>query len=126
MRVLIVDDDENINLFMSRLLNKKFQCKTETAKNGLEALTKISLFRPELIFLDVTMPIMDGIEFLENMRKEEIFKNTPVVMLTAVSTKDVIEKVMRFGILDYMLKPLMYNPTIDKISAILDKIGHLH
>ncbi|MFH1194102.1 MAG: response regulator [bacterium] len=124
MRVLIVDDDENINLFMSRLLNKKFQCKTETAKNGLEALTKIKLFKPELIFLDVTMPIMDGLEFLENMRKDEIFKKTPVVMLTAISTKEVIEKVMSLGILDYMLKPLMYNPTIDKITSILDKIEH--
>ncbi|MGD8779684.1 MAG: response regulator [Ignavibacteria bacterium] len=124
-KVLVIDDDPNVNLFISRLLTKKFKCEVVTAVNGLEGLSKIKEDNPEVVFLDVTMPVMDGIETLQAIRSDNNYKKLPVVMLTAVREKDVVGKVMNMNIIDYVLKPLMYDETFKRIKEIFDKIREL-
>lgn len=121
-KVLVVDDDENINLFISRLLTKKFACKVSNAKNGLEALNQMRVDKPEVIFLDVTMPVMDGVETLAAIREDEELGDIPVIMLTAVSDKTIVRKVMDMGIVSYLLKPLMYDVTYEKIKELFYQI----
>ena len=121
-KILVVDDDETVNLFISRLLMRKFMCDVVTAKNGLEALSKIKEEKPEVMFLDVTMPVMSGIETLEAIRADSQFKDLPVIMLTAVSEKEVVNKVMDLGVFDYMLKPLIYDTAYKRIKEIFDNI----
>lgn len=121
-KILVVDDDETVNLFISRLLMRKFACDVVTAKNGLEALSKIKEEEPEVMFLDVTMPVMSGIETLEAIRADNQFKDLPVIMLTAVSEKEVVSKVMNLGVFDYMLKPLIYDTAYNRIKEIFDNI----
>ena len=115
-KVLVVDDDENIRVFMERLLTKKFSCKVNTAQNGLDALNQMKYDQPEVIFLDITMPVMDGIETLRSIREDVDLKEIPVIMLTAVSDKAIIAQVMELGIVTYLLKPLMYDVTYEKIK----------
>ncbi len=124
-KVLVIDDDPNVNLFISRLLTKKFKCEVVTAVNGLEGLSKIKEENPEVVFLDVTMPVMDGVETLQAIRADSNYKKLPVVMLTAVREKDVVGKVMNMAIIDYVLKPLMYDETFKRIKEIFDKIKEL-
>lgn len=124
-KVLVVDDDENVNMFISRLLVKKFKCEVSWAKNGLEALSIIKDFKPEVIFLDITMPVMNGIETLKALRSDNDTKSLPVIMLTAVSEKNIVAEIMKLGIFDYMLKPLIYDTTIIRIKEIFDKIKKL-
>jgi DNA-binding response OmpR family regulator len=121
-KILVVDDDPNVNLFISRLLTKKFYCNVVNASNGLEALSKIKEENPDIIFLDVTMPVMNGIETLEAIKADVKYKNLPVIMLTAVSERQVIEKVMGMGVIDYILKPLIYDSAYQRIKEIFELI----
>ena len=121
-KVLIVDDDANIRLFLERLLTKRFSCKVVTAKNGLEALSMVKQENPEVVFLDVTMPIMDGIETLTALRADASYGHLPIIMLTAISDKNVVSKVMDMGVLSYILKPLMYDSTYEKLRELFSQI----
>ena len=118
--VLIVDDDPNVRLFLSRLLTKKFACTVEQAKDGADALAKLKEFEAEVIFLDITMPVMDGVEVLQALRADEKLKDIPVIVLSAVSEKETVAKVMSMGVLDYMLKPLLYDYTYNRIKEFFD------
>ncbi|MBI9070849.1 MAG: response regulator [Melioribacteraceae bacterium] len=121
-KVLVVDDDDNITLFISRLLTKKFHCTVISAKNGLVALSQMKKEEPEVIFLDVTMPVMDGIEMLTALKEDEKYCEIPVIMLTAVSERAVIEKAMNIGVLDYILKPLVYETVFERMKEIFSNI----
>lgn len=121
-KVLVVDDDESVNMFVSRLLKKKFACNVISALNGLEALNTLKEEGADVIFLDVTMPVMNGMETLEALRSDENLKEIPVIMLTAVSEKSVVAKVMSLGVFDYMLKPLVYEVTVTRIKELFEKI----
>lgn len=121
-KVLVVDDDESVNMFVSRLLKKKFSCSVISALNGLEALNTLKEEGADVIFLDVTMPVMNGMETLEALRSDENLREIPVIMLTAVSEKSVVGKVMSLGVFDYMLKPLVYEATVMRIKELFEKI----
>jgi len=79
-RIMIVDDEENIRfLYKEELEEDGFM--VELAKNGQEALEKLSLFKPDLITLDIKMPGMDGIETLKRIRETE--RHLPIIMCSA-------------------------------------------
>ena len=79
-RIMIVDDEENIRfLYKEELEEEGFT--VELAKNGQEAMDKLSLFRPDLITLDIKMPGMDGIETLKRIRESE--RHLPIIMCSA-------------------------------------------
>ena len=121
-KVLVVDDDPNVRLFLERLLTKKFSCTVETAKNGADALSKLKDFDAEVMLLDITMPVMDGVETLTAIRSDDKFKDLAVIVLTAVSEKDTVAKVMQMGVIDYMLKPLLYEHTYTRLKELFDII----
>jgi len=79
-KILVVDDEENIRLlFKEELEDEGFQ--VDLARNGEEALKKVSLFKPDLVTLDIKMPGMDGIETLKRIREAE--RQLPVVLCSA-------------------------------------------
>jgi len=121
-KVLVVDDDPNVRLFLERLLKKKFSCTVETAKNGADALSKLNDFDAEVMLLDITMPVMDGVETLTALRADDKLKELAVIVLTAVSEKETVAKVMQMGVIDYMLKPLLYEHTYTRLKELFDII----
>ena len=84
-RVLIVDDDEATRRLMCRHL-EQHECRVTTASDGLEALASLVSERPDIIFLDLMMPNMDGFQFLEQLGADEATRQIPIVVITA---KDV-------------------------------------
>jgi CheY-like chemotaxis protein len=79
-KILIVDDEEGIRfLYKEELEEEGF--KVELANNGKEALEKLPLFRPDLVTLDIKMPVMDGIEALKRIR--EVDRQLPIVLCSA-------------------------------------------
>ncbi len=79
-KILVVDDEENIReLYRDELIEEGY--KVELAANGLEALSKIETFHPDLVTLDVKMPGIDGIEVLRRIREKN--RSLPVMLLTA-------------------------------------------
>jgi len=122
--VLIVDDEEtNRNILHDRIISLG-HIPLE-ADNGKSAISIIKQQQPDLILLDLMMPVMDGYETLHYLKSDEIYKHIPVVIVSAKDDQDSIVKGLELGADDYISKP--YKPAILKarISASLDR-KHLH
>ncbi|MCL2814036.1 MAG: response regulator [Oscillospiraceae bacterium] len=101
--VLIVDDQEiNIEILGSMLEGTYNVC---TAFNGQEALEVLDKTAVDLVFLDLVMPVMDGFEVLENIKKDQRFRNLPVIFITSETDSFSEAKGLNLGAVDYIRKP---------------------
>jgi PAS domain S-box-containing protein len=100
-RVLVVDDEEGPREAIRMILKPRYQ--VFTAGSGEEVLAVLPVFRPDVIFMDVKMPRMDGVQLLE--RVKAIDAGVEVVMITAYASLDTVQRAMRFGAMDYLVKP---------------------
>ncbi len=122
MNALIVDDDQTIRLFLRRILEGRLQCQVSEAENGKKALDVLQKFRPDFMLMDISMPELSGDELLEILRKTPAYQNLPVIVLSAISDKEVISKLLSLGISDYLLKPMEIRSTFDRIKMFMKKI----
>jgi two-component system alkaline phosphatase synthesis response regulator PhoP len=119
VKILVVDDEPNIvQTLQDRLETNDYH--VITAANGKEGLEKAVSEKPEIILLDVIMPIMDGLEMLECLRKTEEGKNISVIMLTARSQNCDIARATACGIEDYIVKPFDMSELLEKMEGILE------
>jgi two-component system, OmpR family, alkaline phosphatase synthesis response regulator PhoP len=118
-KILVVDDEPNIvQTLQDRLEMNNYT--VITACNGREGLDKALSESPDIILLDVIMPIMDGHEMLEHLRKNEEGKDVAVIMLTARSQNQDIVRANACGIEDYIVKPFDLSELLEKIESILE------
>ena len=118
-KILVIDDEPNIvQTLQDRLEMNDY--RVVTASNGREGLEKASSEKPDIILLDVIMPIMDGHEMLEHLRKSEDGKDISVIMLTARSQNQDIARANACGIDDYIVKPFDLSELLEKIENILE------
>ena len=118
-RILVVDDEPDlVSTIQCRL--KWCRCEVITAANGKEGLEKAISERPDIILLDINMPVMNGREMLERLRSHPDLKNTPVIMLTAFSEAQDIATVSAYGIADYVTKPFDFTELMEKIANALE------
>ena len=104
-KILIVDDREkNCKLMGARLATDGYLF--ETAMNGAEALRKTGEFSPDLIFLDIVMPGMDGYEVCRRLKEDPATRHIPVVMITALQDKESKIKGLEAGASDFLTKPV--------------------
>ncbi len=120
-KALVVDDDEMILNFLSTLLIKKFGLKVATAKDGYEGLEALRNDKINIVFLDIMMPKMDGVMFLETMRSDKQFDHIPVIVVSAVNQKETIAKLLSLGVKDYILKPLEFLKVTERLNDIFSK-----
>ncbi|MHC4855305.1 MAG: response regulator transcription factor [Planctomycetota bacterium] len=118
-RILVVDDEPNIVQTLKDRLEMN-EYTVFTAGNGQECLTVAQEQSPDLILLDVIMPIMDGHETLENLRQQDWGKDISVIMLTARSQAQDIARANACGIEDYIIKPFDLSELLEKIESILE------
>lgn len=122
MKVLIVDDDKNVNEFLCRVMKTRLNCRVESAMNGIDAVAYLNTEVVDLILLDVSMPIVSGVEVLEIVRNDERLKHIPVVMITANKEKEIASRLVELGIMGYILKPLMIDNLVKNMRDIFEKI----
>jgi len=103
MKILVVDDDEKFSLRLSKFLKKK-DTHCVVAKNGPEALERMISDKPEMIFMDISMPGLDGLETLQQMKARNTI--VPVIMITGHGTMQTAIKAIQLGAFDYLTKPL--------------------
>lgn len=104
-KILIVDDEEkNIKLMSAMVKNHGYTF--DTAKNGLEAVEKARSYMPDLIFLDIMMPEMDGYEACKQIKEDPETKYISVVMVTALADRDSRIKGLEVGANDFLTKPV--------------------
>lgn len=114
-KILTVDDSTTIRKIVSRALGT-FDCEILEAQNGVEGLAAANRERPDLIILDITMPVMTGIEMLEKLKDETELKAIPVIMLTAESGREAVTRAVRMGIKDYIVKPFKGPELVERIE----------
>ena len=113
--VLIVEDDPNIRELLEIYL-KKAEYTVESAVDGGQGLTKYRALRPNLVLLDVMMPVMDGWAVCKAIRAEG---NTPIIMLTAKGEVDDKVNGLKAGADDYVTKPFEMKELLARIEAVL-------
>ena len=117
--VLIVEDDRNIAELLQMYLEKEGYAVT-TAFDGGQGLTKFRAIKPDLVLLDVMMPVMDGWAVCKSIRAEA---QTPVIMLTAKSETDDKVAGLKSGADDYITKPFEMREVLARIEAVLRRTG---
>ena len=118
LKVLTVDDSKTIRMIVKKAF-KDYDCDMLEAENGVEGLATAAKEKPDLIVLDITMPVMSGIEMLAKLKEEADLKNIPVIMLTAESGKDNVMQIVKMGVKDYMVKPFKGQDLIDRVEKIM-------
>ncbi|SCY06418.1 hybrid sensor histidine kinase/response regulator [Desulfoluna spongiiphila] len=117
LEVLIVDDSVSVRQVVARLLEDQ-GWKTASARDGVEALEKLSSLRPDVIILDVEMPRMNGYEFLGAKRSHPAYRDIPVIMLTSRSTAKYREKARTLGADGYVVKPFDNRQFLNLIQSL--------
>ena len=118
-KILVVDDEPNIVQTLKDRLEMN-EYTVFTACNGQEGLAVAKETMPDLILLDVIMPIMDGHETLETLRQQDWGKDISVIMLTARSQAQDIVRARACGIEDYIIKPFDLSELLEKIENIVE------
>lgn len=120
-KILIADDEPDILEILSYNLGKEGY-EIITAKDGEEALQKAKLFKPELIMLDVMMPIKNGMEVCKLLRSQPAFQETLIVFLTALSDEVSHIKGLEYGADDYISKPVSPKVLVTKVNALFRRL----
>lgn len=114
-RVLVVEDEPDTILLLKHLL-RAAGYNVLGALSGQEALKKFSEVKPNLVLLDLMMPGMDGWETYRYLRQ---MSDVPVMILSAVSSKDEVVRALRSGVDDYLTKPFVNAEVVARVEAIL-------
>jgi len=122
LNILLIEDDAIEVMKFYRVLKKlEFNHQIIEATNGEEALDILNKKEivPDIIILDLNMPKLNGIEFLNILKTDDALKFIPAIMLTTSNNhKDVME-CYKIGIAGYILKPLKYEEYVDRIGKLL-------
>ena len=108
-KVLFADDEAEILELLKLTFEDDERYEVLLARDGEQALAMCLAERPELVFLDIHMPKLDGVRVCERLRRDPATKETKVVMLTALPQDSEIDRAMAAGADDYMTKP--FSPT---------------
>jgi len=102
-KILIVEDEQDMRqALVDELTREGFQ--TLEARNGKEGLESALKEHPDLILLDIVMPVMDGMTMMKKLRENESGKDIPVIMLTNLSDVEKVSNALEFEIYDYLVK----------------------
>jgi two-component system cell cycle response regulator len=118
-KILTVDDSKTVRIIVRKAF-KPFDCEILEAGNGVEGLAVAAKNSPDLILLDVTMPVMDGVEMLTKLKSDPQIKGIPVIMLTAEGGRDNVLKIAKIGVRDYLVKPFKEDALIEKAGRVID------
>ncbi len=118
LKVLAVDDSKTIRMIVKKAF-KTYDCKVIEAADGKEGLEMTSREKPDLIILDITMPVMTGPEMLAELKNDPALKEIPVIMLTAESGKENVVQILKMGVKDYMVKPFKGEQLIERVIKVV-------
>lgn len=119
LSILIVDDSKALRMVIKNLLSNLDDydfTNIKEAGNGEEALTILKEGHPDIIFTDINMPIMNGIEFIENLKS--LGNTTPIFVISTDGSQDTVIKAIKLGAKGYIKKPF----SSEKVSGLLNKL----
>ena len=117
-KILTVDDSRMVRLIVAKAF-QPYGCDVFEASNGTEGLATAEAIQPDLIYLDITMADMSGLDVLERLRQTDHLKATPVVMLTAESGNNSIARADQLKVAGYISKPFKGEQLLAVASPLL-------
>ncbi|MBY0279900.1 response regulator [Candidatus Binatia bacterium] len=122
--VLTVDDSRVARTAIAHALST-WGCRVLEARDGREGVAVARLTRPDLIILDVLMPVLDGRQALAILRRDPGCRHIPVVMLTAITGESLVDECSHLGISGYLVKPVATEALLDVVGRVLGSAMHV-
>jgi len=116
--ILVVDDSTTNVVLLEAILEDKGY-RIETALNAKEAYAILAQQNPDLILLDLLMPKISGFDFLTQIRGNENTRNTPVIVVSALTDEENITKIMGMGAIDFIKKPIDLQYLVERVDSVL-------
>ena len=117
-KIFIIEDEPSIIQLVKHNLEKE-GFVVSSSLNGNEGLKELKKFQPNLLLLDWMLPDLSGIDVCKNIRRDNIFKNLPIIMITAKGEEEDKIKGLDSGVDDYITKPFSFNELLSRIKAVL-------
>jgi len=125
-RILVVDDEAPVReMIVESLKILGFPFEFDFAENGHQACIQVGYNPPDLIILDLMMPEMDGFQVLESIKKTEISKDIPVMVVTGYGDEENIRRISGLGVVDFLKKPFSI-AEIQEITLRLLKFAEIN
>lgn len=118
-KVLLVEDDKKFRLLFRRLLEKRFDLNVIEAEDGVRGLELYQNEKPQMIFVDIEMPNMNGDEFIDKIRNVD--SEIPIIVLTNHNEKDFVKSILDKGVCDYVLKTEFVIYLGERVSDIIKR-----
>jgi two-component system alkaline phosphatase synthesis response regulator PhoP len=119
-RVLIVDDDEDARVLLVRALGKiDLVLDVDTASDGLQALERIGMCRPDIVITDIMMPRMNGFDLCAALRADPVTAAIPVIMVTALEDDRDRQRGLAIGANEYLTKPFSWGVLAERLTELL-------
>lgn len=123
VRILICDDEGIVQESLKFMIQKSFgdECELESAKNGRAAIELAESFRPDIILMDIQMPGINGIEAMQEIRKEN--RNTIFIVLTAYDKFEYTQHSISVGVMAYLTKPISKDTLTETLRSAMKKVA---
>lgn len=117
---ILVAEDENAYAKVYELKLQKAGYSVQIAENGKKALEYAKKQKPDVMLIDLMMPVMDGFTLLEKLKKESLLKNVPVIVMSNLGQEEDIEKAKRMGAADFLIKSnVTFKEVLQKVKSYL-------
>ncbi len=125
IKVVVIEDEPHTRSLIRTQLIQLGVREIDEAANGKDGMLQVVRIRPHIVFCDVHMPVMDGLEFLKTLRglKVETVRNTPVIFLTADAQRDTVVFAKENAVSGYLVKPVSAAQLKAHIDAAAEKLG---
>lgn len=122
MKALVIEDEPMARLLLKRLLTRFFPHSVLEAADGEAGLALVEQERPAVVFVDIFMPNVDGITFLERLRANPEFADLPVIAISSAKDLALVRRLMGLGISDYLVKPLEMAATHKRLERLIPRL----
>ncbi len=125
-KILLIDDNDDILDLLEIILYRNYDIIT--AQNGFEGLDRAQAETPDCIITDIMMPVMDGIKFFNNLKKNDTISHIPVIAITSFIKKMNTKSLKNIGFSDVITKPLQRDMILPTVNTVLEiqKTGEEH
>ena len=124
-KVMIVDDSSIVRKVIVRTIGMtdlKIDSIVE-AENGKQALEKLREAWVDLVFLDINMPVMNGMEFMEQLRCDDVLKDTPVIVVSTEGSRERIDRLASLGVKVYLRKPVTPESLTEAVETVFAELA---